>query len=93
MAQLEALPMIGDVNLFFKGARGNGDGEADGSGEEDDDDDFEVEVEIMIAGACLPRPSVRPSRVDVIVVVRCSIARSLIRSSSTPHPNERGPWH
>ncbi|KAM5537503.1 hypothetical protein V8D89_008830 [Ganoderma adspersum] len=26
IAQLEALPMIGDVNLFFKGARGTGDG-------------------------------------------------------------------
>ncbi|KAI1783728.1 GNAT domain-containing protein [Ganoderma leucocontextum] len=37
--RLEALPMIGDVNLFFNGARDNG----------GEDDDFEVEVEIMIA--------------------------------------------
>ena len=45
IACLEGLRMIGDVNLFFKGARG---GDEDG---DDDGDDFEVEVEIMIAGA------------------------------------------
>lgn len=33
---LRALPMAGDVNLFFKGKQ--------------EDEDFEVEVEIMIAG-------------------------------------------
>ena len=35
---IKALPMIGDVNLFFKHQR--------------DDPEFEVECEVMIAGAC-----------------------------------------
>jgi len=33
-----ALPMIGDVNLFFKNSR--------------EDPEFEVECEVMIAGRC-----------------------------------------
>jgi len=37
--ELKALPMVGDVNLFFKGRP--------------DDEDFEVEVEVMIAGLAL----------------------------------------
>ena len=35
---IQALPMIGDVNLFFKNPR--------------DDPEFEVECEVMIAGPC-----------------------------------------
>jgi hypothetical protein len=35
---IKALPMIGDVNLFFKNPR--------------DDPEFEVECEVMIAGPC-----------------------------------------
>ena len=35
---IKALPMIGDVNLFFKNAR--------------EDPEFEVECEVMIAGRC-----------------------------------------
>lgn len=35
---IKALPMVGDVNLFFKNPR--------------DDPEFEVECEVMIAGAC-----------------------------------------
>ena len=38
---LRALPMVGDVNLFFKGKEG--------------EEDFEVEVEIMIAGEVVIR--------------------------------------
>ncbi|KAI0298774.1 hypothetical protein B0F90DRAFT_1730947 [Multifurca ochricompacta] len=37
---IKSLPMIGDVNLFFKNQRG--------------DPEFEVECEVMIAGSCLP---------------------------------------
>ncbi|KAI0917730.1 hypothetical protein AcV7_007064 [Taiwanofungus camphoratus] len=40
---LRALPMIGDVNLFLKGAPGA--------------EDFEAEVEVMIAGIAHPVPS------------------------------------
>jgi len=40
---IKALPMIGDVNLFFKNPR--------------DDPEFEVECEVMIAGPCsTPHP-------------------------------------
>jgi hypothetical protein len=42
---IKALPMIGDVNLFFKNPR--------------DDPEFEVECEVMIAGAC-PTPHPLP---------------------------------
>ncbi len=38
------LPMIGDVNLFFKNRR--------------DDPEFEVECEVMIAGALLYNPPI-----------------------------------
>jgi hypothetical protein len=37
---IKALPMIGDVNLFFKNPR--------------EDPEFEVECEVMIAGRCPP---------------------------------------
>ena len=42
---IKALPMIGDVNLFFKNPR--------------DDPEFEVECEVMIAGPC-PTPHPLP---------------------------------
>jgi hypothetical protein len=47
---IKALPMIGDVNLFFKNAR--------------DDPEFEVECEVMIAGSSLRRsfPATSPRR-------------------------------
>jgi hypothetical protein len=43
---IRALPMIGDVNLFFKNPR--------------EDPEFEVECEVMIAGPCSPIPQVSP---------------------------------
>jgi hypothetical protein len=50
---IKVLPMIGDVNLFFKNPR--------------DDPEFEVECEVMIAGPCStphPLPFAPPQRAD-----------------------------
>ncbi|KAF9448762.1 hypothetical protein P691DRAFT_729164 [Macrolepiota fuliginosa MF-IS2] len=48
-ARVVALPMVGDVNLFFKGTRPGKSSTLEGTNPEDSEDDFEIEVEIMIA--------------------------------------------
>ncbi|GJJ14277.1 hypothetical protein Clacol_008541 [Clathrus columnatus] len=44
---IKTYPMIGDVNLFFKGTRNHNNN--NGDDEDDDADSFQVETEIMIA--------------------------------------------
>jgi hypothetical protein len=83
---IKALPMIGDVNLFFKNPR--------------DDPEFEVECEVMIAGPCStshPLPFTPPQRADqmqthdlfyyLLSPCRTRVSRSTARTrSARPTP-------
>ncbi|TFY68859.1 hypothetical protein EVG20_g3379 [Dentipellis fragilis] len=55
-AQIAALPMVGDVNLFLKGAPA--------------DDDFEAEVEVMIADPAYRRRGLAHHALSLLLAVR-----------------------
>ncbi|TFY79103.1 hypothetical protein EWM64_g4903 [Hericium alpestre] len=71
-ALLRALPMIGDVNLFFKGRPG------------DDAEDFEAELEVMIAEPAYRRQGLAQCALEMLLAY--ATARALGPAEAMPFP-------
>ncbi|KAA1476303.1 hypothetical protein DENSPDRAFT_843215, partial [Dentipellis sp. KUC8613] len=79
-AEIASLPMVGDVNLFLKGAPA--------------DDDFEAELEVMIAEPAYRRRGLAHRALSLLlafVTAPPSLPPSSAASSSSPPPNSTTP--